>query len=193
LVFFSAIIIANKSREDERDLAESEEIQEKRKVTILLSLVAGLLVVIVGMVIFYLRANQPMAQAKKEAIAIAEKQANLQNADHFYWFTRKKTYFTVTGKNNQGSEIVVIIPRSGEKVTVLEQKDGLSEAQARETVTKAHPQEAEVIKASLGMYDDQPVWEIMTKNSQKELTYYLVSFTKGETVSGKSKIYRCFN
>jgi uncharacterized protein YpmB len=181
LVFFSAIIIANKSREDERDLAESEEIQEKRKVTILLSLVAGLLVVIVGMVIFYLRANQPMAQAKKEAIAIAEKQANLQNADHFYWFTRKKTYFTVTGKNNQGSEIVVIIPRSGEKVTVLEQKDGLSEAQARETVTKAHP-EAEVIKASLGMYDDQPVWEIMTKNSQKELTYYLVSFTKGETV-----------
>jgi uncharacterized protein YpmB len=181
MLVFSAIIIASKSREDERDLAETEEIQEKKKVTILLSLVAALLVIIVGIVIFYIRANQPMAQAKKEAIAIAENQANLQKADHFYWFTRKKTYFSVTGKNNQGSEIAVIIPKSGEKITVLEQKDGISEAQARETITAAHPQEA-IVKVALGMYDGEPVWEVMTKNSQKELTYYLLSFAKGGVV-----------
>ena len=62
-----------------------------------------------------------MAQAK-EATAIAKTSANLETVDKFYWFTRKNTYFTLTGKNDKGTEIIVIVPKSGEKVTVLNQK-----------------------------------------------------------------------
>ena len=34
----------------------------------------------------------------KEATAIAKTSANLETVDKFYWFTRKNTYFTLTGK-----------------------------------------------------------------------------------------------
>lgn len=179
---FSAIIIASKSREDGRNLEEFEEKQEKKKITFLLSLVAVLLAVIVGIIIFYVRSNQPMAQAKKEATAIAKTSANLETVDNFYWFTRKNTYFSLTGKNDKGTEIAVIIPKSGEKVTVLNQKDGLTEEQAKKAVTDAHPG-AEVTKATLGLYDGKPAWEVITRNSKKELTYYLVSFDKGEELN----------
>lgn len=162
-------------------MAENEELQEKKKIKLLLSLMVVLLAIIVAIVIFYVRANQPMVQARKEAIAIAQKSAHLKSADHFYWFTRQKTYFSVTGKDDKGTEVAVIIPKSGEKITVLNQQDGITEAQARSTVAAAQPQD-EVIKATLGLYEDRPVWEVMTKNSQKEVTYYLLSFDKGETI-----------
>ena len=36
--------------------------------------------------------------SQKEATAIAKTSANLETVDKFYWFTRKNTYFTLTGK-----------------------------------------------------------------------------------------------
>uniref|UniRef100_UPI002477D708 cell wall elongation regulator TseB-like domain-containing protein n=1 Tax=Enterococcus faecalis TaxID=1351 RepID=UPI002477D708 len=108
--------------------------------------------------------------------------ANLETVDKFYWFTRKNTYFTLTGKNDKGTDIVVIVPKSGEKVTVLNQKDGQTEQQITDVVAKAHPDES-VMKATLGLYDKRPAWEVVTENDQGVLTYYLMSFDKGEEIN----------
>ena len=43
-----------------------------------------------------------MQQAKREAVQMAEKYADLKTVDQFYWFNRDKTYFTVTGESNSG-------------------------------------------------------------------------------------------
>ncbi len=120
--------------------------------------------------------------SQKEATAIAKTSANLETVDKFYWFTRKNTYFTLTGKNDKGTEIVVIVPKSGEKVTVLNQKDGQTEQQITDIVAKAHPDES-VMKATLGLYDKRPAWEVVTENDQGVLTYYLMSFDKGEEIN----------
>lgn len=163
-------------------LEELEEKKEKKRITVLLTLLAILLAILVTIIIFFVRTNQPMAQAKKEATAIAKTSANLETVDKFYWFTRKNTYFTLTGKNDKGTEIIVIVPKSGEKVTVLNQKDGQTEQQITDIVAKAHPDES-VMKATLGPYDKRPAWEVVTENDQGVLTYYLMSFDKGEEIN----------
>ncbi len=104
-------------RNEDKGATTLEEKNRQRKKTInrvLLGLIVFLLAVIVISSIF-LRSSRPAVQAKKEAVEIAKKYANLEEADHFYWFTRKKTYFSLTGTNDKGKEIAVIIPKSGEK------------------------------------------------------------------------------
>ncbi|MTD38049.1 peptidase [Erwinia sp. CPCC 100877] len=157
------------------------EQEEAKKNKILLIIVAALLAIIVIIVLFYVRSTHPQKQAEKEAVQIAKEHAQLQSADHFYWLTRKKTYFSVTGKNDQGDEIAVIIPKNGEKVTVLYQKDGVKEGQIRQLM-KTDYKESNILKVSLGMFNDQPVWEAVTKNDEGLLSYYLLSFENAEEI-----------
>ncbi len=164
-----------------RRLQEQEERNETRKTKILLSIIAILLAIIVMIAIFYVRSTHPRTQAKREATEIAKEYAHLNTVDNFYWFTRKETYFSVTGKDDKGEELVVIIPKSGEKVTVLNQKDGQDESQIRQIIETKY-KEKNIQKISLGLYNDQPTWEIVTKNDDGLLSYYLLSFANAEEV-----------
>ncbi|MEI5992842.1 hypothetical protein A5880_000381 [Enterococcus sp. 4G2_DIV0659] len=158
-----------------------EERNETRMTKILLGVIAFLLVVIVMITIFYVRSTHPRTQAKKEATQIAKEYAHLESVDQFYWFTRKKTYFTVTGKNDKGEELIVIIPKSGEKVTVLNQKDGVEEGHIRQIVETDY-KEKEIKKVNLGLYKGKPTWEVLTQNEHGLLTYYLLSFENAEEI-----------
>ncbi len=160
---------------------KKETTKEKTINRVLLGLIIFLLAVIVLSSIFYLRSSRPAMQAKKEAIEIAEKYANMDEVDHFYWFTRKKTYFSLTGTNDKGKEIAVIIPKSGEKIKVLDQAKGLTEKEAKEKIAETHPG-IQIEKASLGMYDEKAVWEITGKENDGKLNYYLIAFDSGDEV-----------
>lgn len=151
----------------------------KRFFTIGFGILAG--VILLFSVIFYVRSNRPMAKAEKEAVAIARKYADFDQVDQFYWYTREETYFGLTGTNKKGQEIVVIIPKSGEKVTVFNQSDGLTEAKALRKVIDTY-KPADIIKITLGMYKDEPVWEVTARNKDDLLNYYLISFKTGEPV-----------
>ncbi|MGX7243706.1 cell wall elongation regulator TseB-like domain-containing protein [Enterococcus quebecensis] len=162
-------------------MQEQEEQHEARKTKILVGVIAILLAIIVMMIIFYVRSTHPRTQAQKEATEIAKEYAHLESVDKFYWFTRKDTYFSVTGKNDKGEELVVIIPKSGEKVTVLNQKDGVEEGHIRQ-IMETDYKEKDIQKISLGLYKNEPTWEIVTKNEEGLLTYYLLSFKNAEEI-----------
>lgn len=168
--------------EREKRLKAQEDLRETRKIKILLAIIVILLVVVVSSIIIYIRSTNPMTQAEKEAIEIAQKSANLTSVNEFYSFNRKESYFSVTGKDKDGNELVVIIPQAGEKVTVLNQKDGMSEEQIRQVIATDYSNE-KIQKISLGMFNDQPAWEIATKNAKGNLSYYVLSFEKAEELS----------
>lgn len=149
----------------------------KNKLLMILSMSA--IIVVLFSVIFYIRSTRPMAQAQKEAVSIAKEFADLQEVDKFYWFTREKTYFSLTGKNAKQEKIAVIIARSGGEVKTFKQKDGLTEAAAIKKIV-AEYQPKKVLKASLGMYQDEPVWEVVTENDTGYFNYYLCSFKTGD-------------
>lgn len=162
-------------------MQEQEDQNESRKIKILVGIIASLLVIIVMISIFYIRSTQPRRQAEKEATEIAKEQAHLETVDHFYWFTRKKTYFSVTGKDDKGESLAVIIPKSGENVTVLNQKDGVVEDNIRQIIETDY-KEKNIQKISLGLYKDKPTWEVVTKGDDGSLNYYLLSFENAEEI-----------
>lgn len=164
-----------------RRLQEQENRNEEKKTKILLSIITILLVIIVMIAIFYVRSTHPRTQAKKEATEIAKEYAQLTTVDNFYWFTRKETYFSVTGKNADGENLVVIIPEKDGDVTVLNQKDGVEEGQIRQ-IMETDYQENNIQKISLGLYDGKPTWEVVTKDKDGLLSYYLLSFEKAEEI-----------
>ena len=165
---------------------EQETRSEKRKIIGLLSGIVILLLIILFSSIFYIRSTRPMAQAKQEATEIAKQYASIEDVERFYWFTREETYFTVLGKDDKQQEMIAIIPKSGSKITVLKQSDGLSEAAAKDAIRVAHPKEI-VQKATLGMFKKQPVWEIMTKGDHGQ-SYFLLDFKTGQEVKVISNI-----
>lgn len=124
-----------------------------------------------------------MRQARQEAVEIAEEYANIDTVDDFYWFTREETYFTVMGKDENDRALAVIIPKSGDKVRVEEQSEGLSEQEAKQAVLQEHEDET-IEKASLGIVDNDPVWEVVTtdENDDEGSNYYLLQFQDGEEV-----------
>lgn len=153
----------------------------------LLGIVTVLLIIIVAAAMIFIRSNRPMQQAKREAVQMAEKYADLKTVDQFYWFNREKTYFTVTGENHDGQSIIVIVPKSGEKIRVLNQKDGLTEEQAKESFEGTHP-DLMIEKTNLGIYKDQTAWEITAKDEQGKIYYYLLAFNDGKTIKDIKKI-----
>lgn len=153
----------------------------------LLGIVAFLLIIIVAATMIFIRSNRLMHQAKREAVQMAEKYADLKTVDQFYWFNREKTYFTVTGENNTGEQIIVIVPKSGEKIRVLNQKDGLTEQQAEKRFESDNP-DLIFEKANLGIYRDQTTWEITAKDDQGTIYYYLLAFNDGKTIKVIKKI-----
>ncbi|WP_291291903.1 DUF5590 domain-containing protein [Enterococcus sp.] len=161
--------------------------KEQRRVMILLGAIVFLLVVIIFSSIFYIRSTRPMRQARNEAIEIAQKYTDLKEVDQFYWFNRQSSSFSLIGKDDKENKIVVIIPKSGEKVSVFNQSDGLTEEAARQQIADKHPEET-IQKATLGLYKDQAAWEIMTKDAAGELHYYLLSFKDGKEINAINNI-----
>ena len=156
------------------------EKKERKKILILFSLIVALLSIILFSAIFYIRASRPMRQAKEEAIQLAKEHVDIQRVDQFYWFTREETYFSLVGETESGKNVVVIIPKTGEKLLVFDEKDGLTQEQTRAVVQELAPQER-IKKITLGMFNDQVVWEVMTKGND-ELHYYLIDFKDGSLV-----------
>ncbi|MHC5268061.1 cell wall elongation regulator TseB-like domain-containing protein [Enterococcus sp. LJL98] len=156
------------------------EENERKKVLLLFSSIVILLVMILFSAIFYIRASRPMRQAKAEAVAIAQEYVDFKRVDQFYWFTREATYFSLVGEQENGERVVVVIPKKGDQLLIFDEKDGLTEAQARGIIQERFPEE-KVRKTTLGVFSDQVVWEVMTKMNE-ESHYYLLSFKEGELI-----------
>ena len=156
------------------------EKKERKKILILFSLIVALLLIILFSAIFYIRASRPMRQAKEDSIQLAKEHVDIQRVDQFYWITREETYYSLVGETEAGKNVVVIIPKTGEKLLVFDEKDGLTQEQTRAVVQELAPQER-IKKITLGMFNDQVVWEVMTKGND-ELHYYLIDFKDGSLV-----------
>lgn len=154
--------------------------KEKKTVVGLFISIVVLLVIILIFSLVYIRASRPMRQARDEAVELANKHVSLKSVDRFYWFTREETYFSLMAEDEKGKEIVVIIPKSGQEILILNQNEGITEKKAKSIIQKTFPNET-VKKVTLGVYQEQVVWEVMTKASDEE-RYHLLDFNDGNLI-----------
>lgn len=162
-------------REVQREQSRGSAMKRLRNI-----LLAILFILLIGW-ITYAVSNQPRHAAKRQATQMAEKYAHLQDPQHFYIFNRESTFYTVTGKNQQGQAIMVIVPQKGGNIRVVKQSSGLT-AQQVEKMTKENRHPSEIMKVAPGVFNDKTVWEVTYRNQKGKLCYDLINFKNGKYV-----------
>lgn len=145
----------------------------------IIGLVLILTIVLISLVL--VQSASPMRKAKRQGINISKEIANIQTVDDFYWFTREKTYFTVVGVDNENTSKVVFIPQDGTEAIVMNSDKGVASNEAVQKVLDLK-ETKKIKKVSLGIYENQPVWEVVAANNDHGINYYLIDFVKGDIV-----------
>lgn len=143
----------------------------------------AVLIVLVLVLIFafgtFNRSLAPFHQKEARFEQLARKQKYVKKTDRFYWFTRKKTYYTVSGETKDGQAKLIVFDAKKKVVADLNVKDGLDRNQVLKMFNEEHPKIV-IDRLNFGMYDETPVWEITSKNTQGTFDYYLFSFKDGQ-------------
>lgn len=148
---------------------------------ILITALVTMSLFIIGVTTLITHSLSPYKQARAETIALAERRADLAEADDFYWYNGDETFFTVTGKNSEGSPIVVIVQQDGGSIEVFDQEDIITEHEAIvETNNQEQPEK--ILEARIGIYNEQPVWEVSFQLENGRIGYTLLSLSSGEWI-----------
>ncbi|KRL54877.1 hypothetical protein FC70_GL001679 [Paucilactobacillus oligofermentans DSM 15707 = LMG 22743] len=124
-------------------------------------------------------ANHPKNQAEQTTISIAKAKANLKHPGDFFTYNREKTYYTIAGENSKNQKIFVITSSKGKVIQVLKQKKGITKNDALTQIwNKRNPKK--VLKIALGVFKNEPVWEVSYVNKQGHLCYELLDFKTGK-------------
>jgi uncharacterized protein YpmB len=137
---------------------------KKRKISLLDQIMIGVLSVIAASFLSYLVfANtmaSPIAKNRSQLIQVAKKKAGLNKVATYNIVTTDKTYYSLTGTDDSGEKIAVIIPKKSGKITVIKLSEGVAESSLskKDTVT-----------IDVALYNGKAVWEV---NSKKDFKLY---------------------
>ena len=147
----------------------------------LTTLIVIMLLFILGVTTVITRSLSPYNQARAETTELAQRRANLAEADEFYWFNGDETFFTITGTDNEGTPIIVIVQQANGEIEVINQAEAISVQKVIEqTNSREEPQK--ILETRIGMYNDNPVWEVSFKQVNGNIGYAIYSLTSGEWV-----------
>ena len=147
----------------------------------LTTILIGMLLFIFGGTFIITRSLSPYNQARAETIELAGRKADLIDEDQFYWFNGEETFFTITGLDSEGTAIAVIVQQDSGDIQVFNQADILSENEAiLEVYNQENPEE--IMEARIGVYKDQPVWEVSFRLENGRIGYSMLSLTSGEWI-----------
>lgn len=140
-----------------------------------------MLLLIFGVTIVVARSLSPYNQAESETIDLANRRAGLVQAEDFYWFNGEETFFTITGTNSEGADIIVIVQQDGGEITVLNEAETISKEQViQQTIEREQPHK--ILEARIGKYQNKPVWEVSFEQESGTIGYATFSLTSGEWI-----------
>ncbi len=143
-------------------------------------LISGIVIIMAGILIsVYLRAIEPINNAEKKAVAMAEKKVHIRKVDKFHVYHGNETVDVIEGKDKKGNKIIVWIPEKSKQVIVKKASSGLTEQEAIGKLEQSvHPKK--IISVRLGMEKNIPFWEIYYTSDNNLINYYYIHFQTGE-------------
>ncbi len=146
---------------------------------LLTTLIAILSIFIIGVLIIFGQSMSSYRAARDNAFSHAEKYADLEDPDNFYWYNGTDTYYTVTGTTGEEEDIVAIIQKEGGHIDILPLSETISEHDAVQQAL-SDLENVEILETRIGKDEDLPIWEISFQNSDGTIGYYLVALETGE-------------
>ena len=105
----------------------------------------------------------------------------MTSVSDYYYFFRQDVYYATKGKNAAGQTLYTVIPKDGKEITVLNEKDGVSDNAAMRTALNEGTMTA-ITKVGLGKIDDAFVWEITGTDKAGALVYLTIGFKDGKVI-----------
>lgn len=144
------------------------------------ALIAGVIVVVLSILIFFQQALHPYNKLRSQADSIAGRSAKVTKINGFWWNTRDTSYVTVGGQRS-GHAVYVVIKQKNGAVHVVRQSAGTTRNEALSQAWKQlDPQR--VLNASLRYQGKKLVWDVAYKTKQGRLGYVTYSFRTGKQV-----------
>lgn len=137
------------------------------------------LALVIVVAVFY-NANKPLASATEAAADAAIKSGEVVTVNSVQPYNGTKSYMTVFGVNNDGEEIAVLVDENSlDAYKTVQLADGITAGQAVATVEEELTVQ-KVLHVSLGIEDEELVWEVTFMNDINKLNYVYVSFENGQ-------------
>lgn len=142
-------------------------------ITVMVLIIAGVLISV------YLRAMEPVNNAEKKAVALAEKKVHFSKIEQFHVYHGNETVNVIEGRDKKGKKIIVWVPEKSKKVIVKNASSGLTQQEAIQKLEESvHPKK--IISVRLGMEKNIPFWEIYYTSDNNLINYYYIHFQTGE-------------
>lgn len=137
------------------------------------------LTTVIVVAIFY-NANRPVASASDLATDAAIQSGQIVSINSTQPYNGTESFVTIFGVNDQGEEVAVFVDDVAKKdFFEVKLKDGITEKQAIGVVQQEHKVK-KVLHASLGIEEEEPVWEVAFKGEDDKLNYVYVFFESGQ-------------
>lgn len=138
-----------------------------------------LIMLIIGSIVLYRRSVAPYNNSKEEAFEYAIAHSDIITPEEFYWYNDTETFFTVVGKTEEDTELVVLINQDNGDVTSIPIEETISKQSAIQKTREAR-QPDKILEARIGMDNNIPIWEVSYRNENGRLGYYILSLEDGE-------------
>ena len=137
------------------------------------------LTTVIVITVFY-NANKPLAVSSAAAEKAAIESGQVVSVISVQPYNGTQSFMAVFGVDEKGEEIVVFVDDSIEDgFKSLKVADGISAKEAIQTVGEELTI-GEVLHVSLGIEEDEPVWEVAFTGENGKLNYVYVFFESGQ-------------
>ena len=137
------------------------------------------LTTVIVVTIFY-NGSKPIAAATDEAMNAAVKSGQIVSANTAQPYNGTESIVTVFGVNDKGQEVAVFVnDATGKDFQEVRMEDGITAKQAIGVVQQEHKVK-KILHVSLGMEEEEPVWEVAFKGDDNKLNYVYVFFENGQ-------------
>lgn len=143
-----------------------------------------LLVIVLGFMIhLYDRATEPLKEGERIATKKVLSETDMVTISHFSPYFGSNAYYCIKGEDERGESLIAFVPMddNGEKIFVFKEKDGISEEEAIQLIQK-EKNPKEIIRVTLGMEQNIPVWEIYYRSDNDLINYYYLDFLTGKMI-----------
>ncbi|REJ30535.1 MAG: hypothetical protein C6W56_02595 [Caldibacillus debilis] len=133
----------------------------------------------------YQSASNPLRTEEESALERALAETPLVKAEKVDWFHYLDQYVVIKGKNRDGENIIVWVPKAKDKdITVKKESEGLTEREALAMVReglalKDDQRPKEIVRVKLGMIENTPVYEISYIDQKGRYSFLYIDFYEG--------------
>jgi uncharacterized protein YpmB len=137
------------------------------------------LTTVIIITVFY-NANKPLAVSTEAAAKAAIESGQLVSVNSVQPYNGTQSFMTVFGVDEKGEEIVVFVEDSVENdFKSLKVDDGITAKEAIQTVAEELTID-KILHVTLGIEEDEPVWEVAFTGENGKLNYVYVFFESGQ-------------